>query len=74
MSHRKTARKIPSLILNEYKPNENPKNIKSIAIIILKKQKLELNRLSLESEKLRKETELLGKHQLYRCCPSEVTE
>jgi len=36
---------------------------------VLEKQKLELERLDLENQRLRRETELLDKHQLYRCCP-----
>jgi hypothetical protein len=41
---------------------------------VVEKQKLELERLRLENEKLKQETELLDKHQLYRCCPAGEKE
>jgi hypothetical protein len=48
MSHRQTKRRIPPVILKEYKPYENPKIIRAIAIIIIKKT----NNHILQSKKL----------------------
>ncbi|PVX26955.1 MAG: hypothetical protein CW716_04755 [Candidatus Bathyarchaeum sp.] len=41
---------------------------------VMEKQKLELERLSLENQLLQRRIELLDQHQLYRCCPGTEAE